>query len=422
MRKFIKFFLLYTILSHSVFSVDISEPSIKEFLEKDSESRRKSLWIIYQTKQFELLKQEILKLPQINNEEEEKLILRILKLLDEDLEIIIPNWYRILDRYTDIKKPKENLLIVIELAQKFKEKKLTPTLLRLTNHPSFEIRREAIQSLKILQSDRIYPTIINFLKAKDDLLNIYGLELIQSFPDERMIPFIKDLSLHPNKIIKIYSFYALAEYEKESYFIIKNLTNEKDEDIISHIIHIIGEKGWNSYHYLIQQNISSENKKIRKSAILAAKKLSDSRFSYTISKQLLIESEPEMIQEGIFALLELKKGDPFHSLVFLLNHKNPKIKFLALKAIRTLKLETYIEDLIEFLKKEKDKDIHFEITYTIADLINFKNYKILLNSLTNINESLSIEEKYLLFSSLKTFSTEEEIFYVKSNLQILEHL
>lgn len=404
MKNFIKIYILFFLIIKTIYPVDITENSIQNMLNQE-ESRVLAIWLSYQTKQYHLLQKAVSLLPKTENLEEQKIILRIFELLDYDLANILPNWYVIIDQYINIKKPKEALLKSIRLIRKFKERKLIPSLLKISKHPDFEIRSEVIQTLKLLQNDSIFPTIILYLRSKDELLNIYGLELIKEIQDERLIPILRDLTQHPNTIIRIYALNALSEYEKESHYIIRNHQNEIEE-VIASIIKIIGEKKWNQYSYIVQHNISSGSKLIRKASIIAARNLTNFD-SYYISKQLLIESDKEIIEEGILTLVEVRKNDPFQSLVFLLNHSDPKIKLLSLKAIQTLKLD-YIESLIFFLEKEKNPEIHLEITYTIANLVNSKNYKILLNSQDFLNKNLTKEEKYLLLSSLKNSLQERE--------------
>lgn len=412
MKNFIKIYILFFLTIKTIFSIDITENSIREMLNQE-EHRVLAIWLSYQTKQYHLLQKAISILPKTENTEEQKIILRILELLDNELVTIIPNWYVILDQYINIKKPKEALLTSIRLIRKFKEKKSIPSLLRISRHPDFQIRSEVIETLKLLQNDSIFPTIIFYLRSKDELLNIYGLELIKEIPDERLIPILREFIQHPNPIVRIYALNALSEYEKESHYVTRNYQSEIEE-VMAAIIKIIGEKKWNQYHYIVQQNISSESKLIRKASIKAARNLANFDFAYYVSKQILIESDKEIIEEGILTLVELGKNDPFQSLVFLLNHFDPKIKLLSLRAIQTLKLD-YIENLIYFLEKEKNPEIHLEIAYTIANLVNSKNYKILLNSQNFLNKNLTKEEKYLLLSSLKNSLQESEF----SNFQFL---
>lgn len=422
MKQFLIFLFTILISIPSLESFEISEVSYSKFLDTDEEEKLKALWISYQTKQYNLLKSSLLNMPKATNEEEVKMILRILDLLDEDLESIFPNWYQILDQYINIKRPKENLLQCIHLIKKFKERNLTPALIRLLKYPDFEVRWETIQVLKTIQNDLVYALLFNYLTSKEEILNIYALELSMLLPNQRLLPIIREFLQHPNKIVRIYAYYSLSEFESESFTIIKNLNSEKDESILIAIIDIIGTKKWNTYYHLIHQYITSDNKKIRKASILAAKKAMHPSFANSISRQLLTEKDSEILQEGILALSELRQGDPHHCLVFLLNNENQKIKFLSLKAIQNLKLENQLENLVPFLISEKNQEIHLEITYTIASLINAKNYKALLNSLFSIKEFLSKEEQYLLYSALKNYISESEIFSIKSNLNIVENL
>ncbi len=419
MKQFFIFLFSFLNLVQFLYPVNIQEVSISK---KQDKERVISLWINYQTKQYHLLKPSFSNLPFTKSEEEAKMILRIFDLLEEDLESIFPNWYVVLDQYLNIKRSKENLLLGIHLIKKFKESYLIPALIRLIKHPDYDIRWKAAQTLMTMQSDMMYALLINYLKSNEEILNIYALELLMLLPNERLLPLIREFLQHPNKIVRIYAFYSLSEFESESYAIIKNLNNETDEKIIIAIIDIIGTKKWSNYYHIIQQYISSDNPKIRKASILSAKKTMNHSFVNSISKQLLVENNLEIIEEGIFALTELKQGDPNHSLIFLLNNENLKIKILALKTIQNLNLENHLESLIPFLALEKNQEIHLELTYTIAYLLNKKNYKIILNSLTSIKDFLSKEEKYLLYSSLKNYLLESEISYVKSNLDIIENL
>lgn len=405
MKKFLLFILINLIISFSISAIQITDESLLTQLQKGGEDRIKSIWISYETKKFYLFRKSLeFLLLEENNDLEAKMILRIFDLLGNDLESIIPNWYVYIDQYINEKRPKENLIQCLKLAQRWKETRLIFAILRLTKHPSKEIRNYSISILRELNSDIVLPIIIEFLKSRNELLILYGLENSINYSDTRLTSFIRDLTIHQNKTIRIYALKSLSNYDLESYHVIKNFDNENDE-VIQTILWIIGEKKWHNYNYLIHKGILHSNPDIRKSAINAAVKLKNSNFVNIISKQLIIERDINVIKEGIKALVELRQGDPFNSLIFLSNHSDPDIRLLSIKAIQSLKLSNHFQDLIDLLQRENNITVHMELIYTICTLMDFKNHHIIVNLLQNnqMNYNITREEKYLILSVLEKF-------------------
>lgn len=419
MKKTILFFIIHFIISLSIFSIDISDESLSLQLKKGGEDRIKAIWISYETKKFYLFRKSLeYLLLEENNDLEAKIILRIFNLLDKDLESIIPNWYIYIDQYVNEKRPVENLLECLKLAQRWKEIRLIFAILKLTKHPLYEIRHYSISILRELQSDMVLPVIIEFLKSKNELLILYGLENSIKYPDSRLIPFIRNLINHNNKTIRIYALKSLSNYDVESQHVIKNFDNENDE-VIQTILWIIGEKKWYNYINLIYKGITYPNPEIRKSAIEAAVKLKNLSFVNIISKQLLIETDSGVIIEGIKALTELKQGDPFNALIFLSNHTEPEIRLASIKAIQILKLSNYFHDLIDLLNKEKHSTIHLELIYTICTLIDSKNYHSVIDILENsqMNPLITKEEKYLLLSAIEKFIDQNRLSILMNRIE-----
>ncbi len=406
MKKLFLIILTHVGISLSIFGIDINDETLSLQLNKGGKDRIKAIWISYETKKFYLFRKSLeFLLLEENNDLEAQMILRIFNLLDKELESIIPNWYVYIDQYINEKRPKENLIECLKLTQRWKEKRLIFAILKLTKHPIQEIRNYSISVLRELSSDIVLPTIIEFLKSKNELLILYGLENSINYPDTRLIPFIRDLTNHPNKTIRIYALKSLSNYDLESYYVIKNFDSE-NEEVIQTILWIIGEKRWHNYAYLVHKGITHSNPEIRKYAINAATKLKNINLVNFISRQIIIETDPNVIFEGIKALVELKQGDPFNALIFLSNHSNPEIRLSSIKAIQKLKLSNYISDLIDLLNRETNPTVHLELIYTICTLLDSKNYYHVVNLLENNPSSITLEEKYLILSALEKFIDE----------------
>lgn len=411
MKKYLVFLLIYTT---SLFSIDISSENLIQLMDKGGEDRIKAIWLSYQTKQFFLLRKAAQYLIESENLLEHRMILRIFFLLDKDLETILPNWYTLIDQYINTKRDKEILKDCIKLARKWKEYRLIFSMIKLTKHPDYQIRREAIQLLNELNSDLVIPVIVKYLRSDNELLILYGLENSFLYPDKRFIPYLRECMNHPNKTIRIYAIRSLANYEEESFYILRNFELEKNEEVKEEMLKLIAEKKWHQYSYIANKSINDRNKNIRLASLMVAKSLKNHFFVDSISKQLLIENEEEVLKEGIQTLVELNKGDPYNSLAFLLNHPNKEIRIFSLKAIQKLNLKNYLNDLLNFITTEKESDVHLEFVYTICKLVDSTNYH---NVIALIDNSYTTKiEKYLILSSLKPFVDIKTLNYlVKKN-------
>lgn len=407
---------LFLVLSESLSAIDISPENLNFLLEQGGEDRLKAIWISYDTKQYFLFRKATQYLITSNNESEHLMILRIFDLLGSDLEVIVPNWHILLDEFISTKRPREVLLPALQLAKKWKERRLVYALIRLTKHPDQEIRKASIEILKELSSDRIVPIIIQFLKSPSELLKIYGLEVSRNYRDQRLIPFLRELLQHPNKTIRIYTIHALAEYENEHFYVFRNYPYEIT-DVKKELLKIIGEKKLSQHTSYLLEGLKDPDKQIRKTSIMALRSFTDPQLAKPVSQQLKDEKEEDILYEGIITLTHYKQ-DPHRSLVTLLQHKNPKIRLLVLKSIQEMKDTYYLTHLLQALQSEDVSLLHLEIVYTVATLLDHRNYKSVLDHIPSIAENLTSEEKYLLYFSLKPFLQKDEEEFVRMHLQI----
>ncbi len=419
MIKIILFLFLFFV-NFSLYTIEIDRESLSKYLEEGGEKRYQAIWIAYDTKQYDFLSE-----PRIQNflkEDDTKvqeLILTIYNLLGESLPLYIPGWYIHIDEYLNIKRSDNGIKLSLELARKWKEKRLVFAISRLLLHPSITIRNEANQILKELNSEYQILLQIELLKSKYEIYNIYGLNFVRDNPDQRILPFVRSLSLDSNKMIKRYALRALSEYSTESLFIISNFNSDSDEDVKRVVLSLIGEKKWIEYSYVVIQSLNYSSNKVRLKAIKSAKLLNHFQFIHPISKLLLQEKNKEVILEGISALIQLN-GDPYHSLYHIIKTNSDfQIKISALFAIQKLSLDQYqniIENFVELFEFEKDYIIRSEIIHTIALLVNQKNYYKILPLFEK--NTVSKEHKIFLLSSLKAKLNNNTFADILSNIEI----
>ncbi|MFN3245399.1 MAG: HEAT repeat domain-containing protein [Leptonema sp. (in: bacteria)] len=410
MKKLYNFIIIFVIYSSSLLSIDISSENLIKMMNQGGEERIKAIWIGYQTKQYYLLRKAAKYLNESDNPLEHRMILRIFKLLGDDLVSILPNWYILLDQFISNKRDKETLLDSLELARKWKEQRLVFSIIRLTKHPEHQIRKEAILTLKELNSDIVIPIIVESLKSSNELLILYGLENSIYYTDKRLIPFIREFVLHPNVTIRIFAIRALSNYESETFYLFRNIDKEED-DVILAMIELIEQKKFYNNLYLLNNTLNHPNKNIRLATIRTFRNLKNYAAVSLISRHLLIENDEDVIQEGILTLIELEKGDPSRSLVFLLQHKNKDIRILTLKAIHKLNMQNYLEDLLNLIYVENNPQVRLELVYTLCHFITPKNYHQFYDLLEQ--PSLSNQEKYLIISVLKDYAKDNTLLDLK---------
>ncbi len=110
MKKLYNFIIIFVIYSSSLLSIDISSENLIKMMNQGGEERIKAIWIGYQTKQYYLLRKAAKYLNESDNPLEHRMILRIFKLLGDDLVSILPNWYILLDQFISNKRDKRNIV------------------------------------------------------------------------------------------------------------------------------------------------------------------------------------------------------------------------------------------------------------------------------------------------------------------------
>jgi hypothetical protein len=216
--------------------------------------------------------------------------------------------------------------------------------------------------------------------------------------------------LHPNVTIRIFAIRALSNYESETFYLFRNIDKEED-DVILAMIELIEQKKFYNNLYLLNNTLNHPNKNIRLATIRTFRNLKNYSSISLISRHLLIENDEDVIQEGILTLIELEKGDPSRSLVFLLQHKNKDIRILTLKAIHKLNMQNYLEDLLNLIYVENNPQVRLELVYTLCHFITPKNYHQFYDLLEQ--PSLSNQEKYLIISVLKDYAKDNTLLDLK---------
>lgn len=135
------------------------------------------------------------------------------------------------------------VIFTLKLLRKFQILSLYSTVTELLNHPSVDVRVQAVQTLLSLEN---YSTIA-------DLMEIYPhqpaevqkeiLKVIKKSKDQRSTDFLKDQLLnHPDSGIKVYAAEALCALEKQEYLKEISQKENSSEELIQIIKYALQEK------------------------------------------------------------------------------------------------------------------------------------------------------------------------------------
>ncbi|CAI8797620.1 HEAT repeat domain-containing protein [Chryseobacterium sp. IT-36CA2] len=137
------------------------------------------------------------------------------------------------------------VIFTLRLLKKFQILSLYPTVIDLLNHPSIEVRMQAVQTLLSLENSSTITRLMEAYPHQPVEVQKEILKVMKKSKDHCSTEFLKDQLLNnTDSGVKVHAAEALCSLEKKGYLIEISKMETSSEELIQIIKYAIQEKEW----------------------------------------------------------------------------------------------------------------------------------------------------------------------------------
>jgi HEAT repeat protein len=257
---------------------------------------------------------------------------------------------------------------IIEELVESNSKKIVMPLVRELDSQYFEVRKAAIEALRKIGDDRVYPKIFRMAGRNNPVYRIYALEALYELYDFRMYPVILQLLKDSNKAVRIAALQCVQKnnLEKTTFLVRKIALHDLNWEVQKQAVAVLNRFHDRGCKYVLTSLISHEYKEVRLQAAKAFLNLKFYGIASYISRQLYREEDVTMQHFLLDILIYLKKSGGFKGLKRVIRQSDsPAIRIKAVYVLGLIRGSTARYLLIEALR-DKDFRVRAEICNSLG--------------------------------------------------------
>ncbi len=376
----------------------VTGADLPRMLSSGGKERRQAIWLIYQMKEHDLLRDAVQYLFESDDPEDHKAIINVMRAYGRGLENHLPDWSAILDRFMTDQVSEEVLLDCVKLSGDWQEHSMMHALGRLSTHPRARVRMAAFQTMSSMGDDNLIPVLLRLVTNPRPVYRLYGLEGLQKFADNRLQTFMQKTLIDTSKSARIYALSSLAEQPgTEDFHVVQNYPKEDDVEVRERMLDLIGLKGWRRQNYLLHRALSDPQPLLRRAALRSIERLNDTVASSLVSRQLEEESVPEIRLASIETLLTLGTGGGGSGLAkVILSDPDEKLRLRAAVAAGFLKEKGAGPALVKALESDPSAKVRLEAAGALGEIRDTRFLPGLLASVGSRSEIYEVKSASLI--------------------------
>jgi HEAT repeat protein len=401
--------------SSGIDAFPITEQNVSEMMKSGGVERRQAIWYVYQMRYDGLLRDAAEFLFQSGDYDDHRAILHVFDAYGESLENHLPDWYLFLDRYMNESLPVDILKECFRLMVKWQEHRLMHALARFAYHPLMEVRLAAYEAMSQMKNDILIPVILGMISSERPIYKMYALEGASHYPDRRLEPFMSRLLTDNNKSVRIYAIDAVSVMPNGSDKIVRMFTFDRNEEIRERVVESVAKNSWRQQIYIVQKALADPSPLVRRSALNAIDSLRDGFSAPYISRQLVVETEPDIKGLSLDVLMRLGKGGGGKGLSrILVEEESENLRLKGALTIGVTREYEASDALAHALVHDPSYRVRLESAYAMGRIKNARFRQTLRDVALNANENHDVRTQAIL--SLVEINVQEAIEFLESNL------
>jgi HEAT repeat protein len=385
------------------FSIGAAEPLTKEQYKSkllgSGTSQKEAISKLRDNKMHDLLPvvSEILK----NEKNDDETIANIIDLYEsygEELEKYHPDFFT--DYEWVLSHSQNDALIqqIVKLLYLKKDKRFMYGIIELITHRSSEVREEAFRYLDSFRDDRILPYILELGNSESPINRYYYLEALKYINDERATVHVSKLLQDPSPAIRSEAIEVVGRMNlKDRETVVLNMARkDSNYEVRKYGIVYAKNKQLKFRTEIFQSGIFDPHPEVREVSTEAISQFKQSSYSPMVSKALEKEDLPYLRLRMIDALLSMNSHGGGMGLIAALRlDPTEEVRKRAAFATGKLGAKMAIPSLIESLNKDTSVPVKVEVVRTLGVMKEKSAVPALLNKLKNSSEDSGLRKETL---------------------------
>lgn len=316
----------------------------------------------------------------------------------EDLPKFHSNYVEDLEWVLTTSKNEPNLVKVIKFANTLKEKRLIYPIIDLITYRDAEVRGQAFLALETFKDDRAIPYILELGNSEKPIYRYYYLEALNYMRDDRLSLHIPRLLNDPSPAIRSESIVAIEKLGLADKMnqVLAMATNDSNYEVRKFAV-VSLKNQYSKFHTTVfQKTIFDPHKEVRDVTVDAINKIKDASYAKFVSTAMEKENLSFLRFKMIDTLLLLNNhGGGTGLSVALRNDSDSEVRSKAAYAVGQLKAKNVVPDLITSLELEKVVAVKIESTRALSVLKEKSAVPVILSRLQDEAEATNLRSEFL---------------------------
>ncbi|HMV45440.1 MAG TPA: HEAT repeat domain-containing protein [Leptospiraceae bacterium] len=304
----------------------------------------------------------------------------------EDLEWVFENT-----------KNETNLIKVLHYAATYKEKRLMYHILDFIRYRDATVREFTFKAIDSFKDDRALPFILELGSSDQPILRYYYLESLNYINDERASMHVAKLLTDPSPAIRSESIVVIEKLglKEKLNSVLAMATNDSNYEVRKTAVVSLKNQRSKFPTTVYQKTIFDSNREVRDVTVDAITTIKDPSYAKFISAAMEKENLSPLRLKMVDSLLVLNNhGGGFGLSAALKNDKDSEVRAKAALAIGKLKATPVVRDLVSSLDQEKVVNVKIEITRSLGSLKEKSAVPVILKKLQT-NEANELRSEFL---------------------------
>lgn len=391
------FILLFLLGSLNLFG-NSEKDELRDYLQSSEKKQKQALLTIKSSKREDLLPLVSDILRKTSSEGEiQGLILDLYFSYGPEIETHNPKLIEDLEWVFDNTKNEANIIKVLHYAATYKEKRLMYHILDFIKYRDATVREFTFKAIDSFKDDRALPFILELGSSDQPIHRYYYLESLNFINDERASMHVAKLLNDPSPAIRSESIVVIEKLglKEKMNSVLAMATNDSNYEVRKTAVISLKNQRSKFPTTVFQKTIFDSNREVRDVTVDAITTIKDPSYAKFVSTAMEKENLSTLRLKMVDSLLVLNNHGGGSGLsAALRKDKDSQVRSKAAYAIGKLKATTVVRDLVASLDQESVVNVKIEITRSLGSLKEKSAVPVILKKLQT-NEANELRSEFL---------------------------
>jgi HEAT repeat protein len=314
-----------------------------------------------------------------------------------EIEKYNPNLIEDLEWVFDNTKNEANIVKVLHYAATYKEKRLMYHILDYITYRDATVREFTFKAIDSFKDDRALPFILELGSSDQPIHRYYYLESLNFINDERASMHVTKLLGDPSPAIRSECIVVIEKLglKEKLNSVLSMATNDSNYEVRKTAVVSLKNQRSKFPTTVFQKTIFDSNREVRDVTVDAINAIKDPSYARFISSAMEKESLSPLRLKMVESLLTLNNhGGGLGLSAALRKDKDSQVRSRAAFAIGKLKATPVVRDLVSSLQVETVVNVKIEVTRSLGSMKEKSAVPVILNKLQT-NEANELRSEFL---------------------------